>query len=380
MAQYKRQISKAKFIAITGSVGKTSTKEAMKTILKPFGKIFATRSNFNNYLGLSINLASMPVDTEFAVFEMGISLAGEMRSLAQLVKPDVVVITSISEAHLEFFDSVLDIVDAKCEIFEDLKSDAIAVINLDNKYYGRILFNIEQLHIKHFAGIDIDKKPIKKIYNFGKARSADVRLVSYKNCNDKVNIIYSCPTIPKELNLTLPIIPEHHAKNLSACLTVILALNLDLDVAASELSKIELIIGRGKIINVSKNKQEYQLICDHYNANPESLKASLEHLATINHKKKIAIIGDMLNLGVDSIKLHRDLAEPIINSGIMAIYLVGTYVAHIIELLPKNIHVIHFHNVDLLLEVIDDLIENDALILIKGSKSVGLVKIYDKLI
>ncbi len=362
MAEYKRNISKAKFIAITGSVGKTSTKEATKVVLSSFGKTFASRGNFNNYLGVPLNLASMPDDIEYAIIELGMNHEGEIRSLTKIVKPDIAVITWVSEAHLEYFNSVQDIADAKSEIFEGLQKGGIAIINIDNKYYGRIMFNLERLNI-----------PNKSIYTFGKREGADSRLKLYENLGAKVHLVFEVKT--KAIDLQLPFIAEHYVRNYASVLMVASVLNLDLIKASSQLDKVELMDGRGKIINAVLGEKKYQIICDYYNANPASFTASLEYFKQIKNPRKVAIIGDMLELGETAPILHKNLVPLIIDSGAKKVFLVGTNVRHIHESLPENIHSIHFLNVDSLLSELDSLIEDDELILIKGSRRMALDKV-----
>jgi UDP-N-acetylmuramoyl-tripeptide--D-alanyl-D-alanine ligase len=357
MAEYKRQKSKAKFIAITGSSGKTSTKEATKIVLSHFGRTYASRGNFNNYLGVPINLASMPDDTEYAILEIGMNHAGEIRELTNVVKPDISVITTISEAHLEFFQSMLDLTDAKCEIFEGMSKEGVAVINLDNPYYHRILENLKKLSINN-------------VFTFGTAAEANSRLELYQQDGQNVRLKYSGT---KEISLTF--IPKHFAINYAAILQIATILHLDKDILANQLAKILLTKGRGKIVKAKYLGQNYQLICDYYNANPESLKASLLYLKQVSGKNKIAIIGDMLELGENSAELHKALVPVIIDSGAKKILLVGDKVKHIYDLLPKELKKIHFANVNDLISKLAELLNGDELILIKGSRGIKLDKI-----
>lgn len=361
MAEYKRKKSKAVFIGVTGSSGKTSTKEAIKTVLSHFGNSFASRGNFNNHLGVPLNLASMPDDTKYAIFEMGMNHRGELRQLTKMVQPDIAVITTISEAHLEFFDSMLDLTDTKCEIFEGMSNEGIAIINLDSKYYGRILSNLEKLSIN-------------KIYSFGKSQGADARLELYEKIDDDIHLRYSVKN--EKIDIKIPFIPEHYTRNFTAVLMAASCLGLNVNIAAQQLANISLTEGRGKIINVQKDDKKYQLLCDYYNANPESLKASLEYFKQLTtNKKKIAIIGDMLELGESSKQLHENLVPSIIDSGALKVFLVGDHTKHIYNLLPSSIETKHFDNVDILIENLNRLLEGGELILIKGSRGVGLIKV-----
>ncbi|OZG31449.1 UDP-N-acetylmuramoyl-tripeptide--D-alanyl-D-alanine ligase [Rickettsia endosymbiont of Culicoides newsteadi] len=362
MAEYKRQKSQAKFIGVTGSSGKTGTKEAIKTVLSHFGSTFASRGNFNNHLGVPINLASLPDDIEYAVFEMGMNHPGEIRTLTKMVRPDISVITTISEAHLEFFQSQLHLVDAKCEIFEGMSKDGIAVIDLDSPYYNRVLQNLKQLSINN-------------IYSFGTSPYADCSLISYEyqQITQQVRLRYSIHNT--KIDIEIPLVPEHYARNYTIALQMSAILNLDINVAARQLSKILLMDGRGKLINAKYHGQDYQIICDYYNANPESVKAALLYLKQLSGKKKIAIIGDMLELGDNSIKFHKDLIPAILDSGANRVFLVGNNTQYIYQSLPDEIEKIHFDNVDLLIENLSKLLKGNELILIKGSNSTQLSKI-----
>lgn len=356
LALYKRKNSNAKFIAITGSVGKTSTKEALKTLLEHDALTFASRGNFNNHLGLLINLASMPDDTEFAIFELGMNHKNEIRELVQILKPNIAMITNISEAHLEFFNSLEEIARAKCEIFESFDKDGIAVINSDTNCYDKILSTLKKLSIDN-------------IHNFGKSSSAE--LILYKVSGEQVHLKYKIyDTI---IETTIPFIPKRFAENYAAILLIIFLLNQDLNKAASYLADIRLTKGRGEIIGIENSR----IICDYYNASPASMKAALEYLEQMPSKNKTAIIGEMLELGQNSERLHKELVPYILDSGCSKVFLVGTNTKYIYDLLPEKIAKAYFENVDELITSTNDLFKNDELILIKGSRGIKLDKIID---
>ncbi|RYE05754.1 MAG: UDP-N-acetylmuramoyl-tripeptide--D-alanyl-D-alanine ligase [Rickettsiaceae bacterium] len=360
LAQYKRNTSKAKFIAITGSSGKTSVKEALQLILGKFGSCFASRGNFNNHLGVPINLASMPDDAKYGVFELGMSSANEISKLTNLVRPHIAVITSIAEAHLQFFNSVLDIVDAKCEIFQGLNNEGVAIINRDCLYYNYILKKLTT-------------NVVKNIYTFGESSKAYSRLMSY-NIAKNTKLSYSVND--SVVNFSIPyILPKHQAINFSACLAVVASLGLDLTSASQSLQSFDPGQGRGKIIQVQKANHKFEIICDYYNANPASVKAALNYLKIIIHQKKVIIFGDMLELGTDSQKLHQELSQTIIDTSAQKVLLVGEHVKIIAEFLPKSCYVRLFANVNDLMSELSHILEDGELILIKGSKSIGLNKV-----
>lgn len=358
MALYKRENSKAKFIAITGSVGKTSTKEALKVLLQHDCLVFASRGNFNNKLGMLINLASMADDTEYAIFELGMNHKGEIRELVQILKPHIAMITNISEAHLEFFNSLEEIAEAKCEIFANFSKNDIAVINADTNCYNKILSILKNLSITD-------------IHSFGRSAKTSAELILYENLGEQVYLKYKINN--KVLDVTIPFIPRHFTENYTGVLLIIDILGKDIEIAANHLANISPTKGRGEIINI----QNCRVICDYYNASPQSMKAALEYLKQVPAENKTAIIGDMLELGENAKRLHEKLVQYILDAACSKVYLVGVNTKYIDDLLPSKIAKKYFKNVDELITHITDLFEGNELILIKGSRGVKLDKIVD---
>ncbi|XLM34037.1 MAG: UDP-N-acetylmuramoyl-tripeptide--D-alanyl-D-alanine ligase [Rickettsia africae] len=358
MALYKRENSKAKFIAITGSVGKTSTKEALKVLLQHDFLVFASRGNFNNKLGMLINLASMADDTEYAIFELGMNHKGEIRELVQILKPNIAMITNISEAHLEFFNSLEEIAEAKCEIFANFSKNDIAVINADTNCYNKILSILKNLSITD-------------IHSFGRSAKTSAELILYENLGEQVYLKYKINK--KVLDVMIPFIPRHFTENYTGVLLIIDILGKDIEIAANHLANISPTKGRGEIINI----QNCRVICDYYNASPQSMKAALEYLKQVPAENKTAIIGDMLELGENSKRLHEKLVQYILDAACSKVYLVGVNTKYINDLLPSKIAKKYFKNVDELITHITDLFEGNELILIKGSRGVKLDKIVD---
>ncbi|HJD54960.1 MAG TPA: UDP-N-acetylmuramoyl-tripeptide--D-alanyl-D-alanine ligase [Rickettsia endosymbiont of Proechinophthirus fluctus] len=358
MALYKRENSKAQFIAITGSVGKTSTKEALKVLLQHDFLVFASRDNFNNKLGMLINLASMADDTEYAIFELGMNHKGEIRELVQILKPNIAMITNISEAHLEFFNSLEEIAEAKCEIFANFSKNDIAVINADTNCYNKILSILKNLSITD-------------IHSFGRSAKTSAELILYENLGEQVYLKYKINN--KVLDVTIPFIPRHFTENYTGVLLIIDILGQDIEIAANHLANISPTKGRGEIINI----QNCRVICDYYNASPQSMKAALEYLKQVPAENKTAIIGDMLELGDNSKRLHEKLVQYILDAACSKVYLVGINTKYIDDLLPSKIAKKYFKNVDELITHITGLFEGNELILIKGSRGVKLDKIVD---
>ncbi len=366
LAEYKRQNSKAHFIGITGSVGKTSTKEIVGLILESFGNTFISRGNFNNQIGVPINLASIADDDEFVVIEMGMRAAGEISLLTKQVTPDIAVITSVAEGHLEFFDSVEKIADAKSEIFEGLDiNSGVAILNRDISTYKRCIENID------IAGIG-------NIKTFGKSQFANVRFVSYSFVDSNtVKLIYNVGH--KKVEFVMPALPRHMAINFAAALAVTHSLGLDINKAVKALVKFKPKIGRGMVIDIEKNSKKYSIITDYYNANPESMKAGLEYLRQFKNTKKIAILGDMKELGKNELKIHLAAIPHIVKSGVKKLFLVGDIMTKIIDDVPENIAVYAYKNSSDLAHDINNHIDGGEIVLIKGSRSVHLEKIAETL-
>ena len=363
LSEYKRRTSKAKFIAVTGSVGKTSTKEAIKIMLGAYGNVHASYGTFNNFLGVPLTLASMPDNTDYAIIEMGMNAKGEISSLSSQVIPDVAVITSISEGHLEFFNSVEEIADAKCEIFDGLDiNDGIAIINRDVAVYERCIKNI-------------DRARLQNVQTFGKNTESDVQFISHEILDNKsTRLIYNVHEEIIEITID-HVVPIHLAANFAAAFAVVKALRLDVGLAASAIRSFRAVLGRGQLVSIDKRDKSYQIICDYYNSNPQSLQASLEHLAQFVSNDKMAVLGDMRELGKKQILLHRRMIPYIKDSGISKLFLVGEIMQEIKNDLPGNISVQCYRDIDLLIAEIDQHVKGGELILIKGSRGLKLEKL-----
>lgn len=359
LAEFKRRKSKAKFIAITGSVGKTSTKEAIKIMLSAYGRTHASHENFNNYLGVPLCLASMPSDTEYAVIEMGMSAKGELSELSKLAIPDVALITAVSEGHIEFFNSVEEIADAKCEIFEGMDiNDGIAIVNRDITTYERCIQNI-------------DRAGMQNVQTFGKRVDSGVRFVSSELLEDDT-LRLSYIVGGEDLELVIPLIPVHLAGNFAAAFAVVKALKLDPELAAGAISSFIPAAGRGRLLHVKKGGKEYRIICDYYNANPQSMNAALEYLNLFDNDNKVAVLGDMGGLGKFGHELHIAIVPCIKDSGVKKLFLVGERMKHLKNEFSKEIQVFCYEDAKSLCAEIDKYIVGGELILIKGSRSMGM--------
>ena len=352
LAKYKRDNHKATFIGITGSVGKTSTKEAFGAALSKFGKTFVSPGNFNNHLGLPLNLASLPDDIEFVVLEMGMNHAGEISFLTKLARPSITIITIIGITHIEFFKDINGIADAKAEIFEGQNEQGIALLNKDDPFYPKLFDKASHL---------------KKIYSFGKSQ-ADGRMV---NINRESNYSFVEAIINgKKISFKTSLRGEHRIFNLIPTLLLIDILNLDIYKASESFLHFDIAEGRGNIINVSIENKKITLINDAYNAGPASTKEALKDFANFEgFKRKIAILADMRELGEFAPQAHAELSEYIKADMVICI---GDLMLNLYNNLPEKVKYHHFKDVDELNKVILSLIEDKDIILFKGSKSMRL--------
>lgn len=362
LADYKRRTSKAKFIGITGSVGKTSTKEIIFDIAKNFGISFVSRANFNNHLGLPLNLASMPDDTEYGIFEIGMDNAGELSELSKFLKPDIAVITCIAPVHLAHFNSTDDIAAAKAEIFDGMGNDGLAILNADDKYYNYFIERAGLIRSVSFGEKDGSASQLCKYEFDGQLAHIELKLKDKSYCIDTT-------------------LGGHHmARNLACALLVSNILGFDAQAATNFMRELKPARGRGEQIELILSGHKCTLIHDCYNAGPVSVTASLKHLAEIKHPYKIGILADMRDLGSQEKKYHKALGKHVIAAGISKLYTVGNLMRELHEDLKGLLELKHFSSSQELRQEIDDLVDKDALILMKGSKSMGLLAIADYLI
>ena len=325
LARYRRAQSDAKIVAVTGSVGKTGVKEALAYLLGRVGATHASAGNLNNQIGAPLSLARMPADSDYGVFELGMNHAGEIEPLSRLVRPHVAVITTIAPVHLEFFASVEAIAEAKAEIFAGVEPNGTAVLNRDNPQFDLLARRAREAGIAHIVG-------------FGSHAEAQVRLLSVKTGADGSRIEASFDGSTLKYRLALP--GRHHAHNSLAVLAAIHALGADVFEAARAFAEIRPPKGRGARHSIDTGKIEFVLIDDSYNASPVSMAAALRVLADVvpaRQGRRIAVLGDMLELGPDSEKFHRDLADEAEAAGINLVFAAGERMAAMYDALPERL-------------------------------------------
>ncbi len=374
IASYSRKRYKGKLIAITGSVGKTSTKDILTKMLSVFGLTHSSPKSFNNHLGVPLTLANIPKNTDYVVCEIGMNSKGEIEPLSKLASPDIAIITNISTAHLASFKNVKEIAREKVTICLGLKKNGLLIFSIDNQFYD---------FLKGF----IFGKKIKSL-TIGSNKIADISLNNISFVNNKS---FASLLIKNKFfsNFSINALGYHQLLNCLAAIGVIVSYNLDLKIALKELKSWKPRNGRGRFldINFKKNSKDIgiRIIDESYNCNPTSLYASLEILksakfdSTKKLSRKIAILGDMLELGTDEIKIHREISNNENIKFFNTIHCVGSLMKELHEKLPEE-------KKGLLVTKAEDLIshilinaEDRDIYLIKGSNSIGLSFIVNKI-
>ena len=373
IAKYSRKKYKGRVIAITGSVGKTSTKDILTKMLSTFGVTHSSQKSFNNHLGVPLTLANIPKNADFVICEIGMNSKGEIEPLSKLVAPDVAVITNISAAHLASFKNLREIAYEKASICFGLKKNGLLIFSVDNKFYELVNNFVKERKLKSVT--------------FGSNENAEI---SIKNISHLKNKSYGSLLIKNKVftNFSIGALGSHQLKNCLAALAVILSYDLSLEKALKELKDWVPRDGRGNFLDVNLKYKlkniRIRVIDESYNSNPTSLNASLEILKSVQFdtkksSRKIAILGDMLELGVKEKEFHRDIAN---NSNIFSfdtIHCVGSLMKELYLELPQEKKGLLVSNPSDLLSHILINAEDRDIYLIKGSNSIGLSFIANKL-
>ena len=356
LACHARERSRARVICVTGSVGKTGTKEALALALGALSPTHASRGNLNNQWGLPLSLARLPQSAAYAVFELGMNHPGELSQLSRLARPHVAIVTTIHAVHLEFFDSVAAIADAKAEVFAGMGPDGTAVLNRDNAYFASLAAAAEA------AGVG-------RVVGFGAHLGADARLLSYA-ANDNGGTV-TAAVHGRELSYRLALPGRHWAINSLAVLATIDALDTDLERAAAALAGLVAPPGRGDRRTVSLAAGgTFELIDDSYNASPAALRAALTVLADIAPApggRRIAILGDMLELGATSRAMHTGLAGALKAAGVDLVLCAGAHMSALHDALPRPLRGGKAASAAALAVTAVSTIRADDVVLVKGS-------------
>jgi UDP-N-acetylmuramoyl-tripeptide--D-alanyl-D-alanine ligase len=324
LAGAARGRSAAKFIGVTGSVGKTGTKEALRLALSRVGETHASAASYNNHWGVPLSLARCPESASFAVLEMGMNHAGEISPLTRLVRPHVAIITTVEPVHLEFFGTLEKIADAKAEIFEGVEPGGAVVINRDNSQFARLS------RAAKAAGV-------ANIVAFGEHEKAEARLVKYALQPDSSTV--QARILGADVTYKLGAPGRHLILNSLAVLAAAKLAGADLAFAALALAELAPAAGRGARITLDLPGGRVTLIDESYNANPASMRAALALLGQtpVDVKgRRIAVLGDMLELGPKGATLHRALAEAVVGNDVDLVFCSGPLMRSLWEALPSE--------------------------------------------
>ena len=324
LAAAARARTAAKVVAVTGSVGKTGTKEMLRLALSKDGATHASIASYNNHWGVPLSLARCPADAQYAVLEMGMYHAGEIAPLSRLCRPHIALITTIAPVHLEFFGSLTKIADAKSEIFLGLEPGGAAILNRDIAQFT---------HLKRRA----QEAGVARIVSFGEHAKADARLLKcalQPHCSTVLARIFDT-----ELTYKIGAPGRHLVNNSLAVLVTAVLAGADLALAALALAEFKAAAGRGAPIEIEVSGGSALVIDESYNANPASIAAALALLgqAVIGPRgRRIAVLGDMLELGSKGPALHRALAKSVIDNSVDLVFCCGPLMRHLWQALPPT--------------------------------------------
>ncbi|MBY0304013.1 MAG: UDP-N-acetylmuramoyl-tripeptide--D-alanyl-D-alanine ligase [Sphingomonas sp.] len=358
-----RARTQATIIGVTGSVGKTGTKEALFAALDRGvpGQVHRSVKSYNNHTGVPLSLARMPAECRFAVLEMGMNHAGELSALTRFVRPHVAIITTVASVHIEFFKDEAGIADAKAEIFEGLEPGGTAIIPFDNVHRARL--------------IAAAQAQSARIVTFGSRDGADVRALETMRTPTGGTFV-TAQLLARELSFTVGQPGSHLVSNALAVLAAVEAARGDVAVAGLALAELGGLAGRGARFLVDVGGGETALVIDEsYNANPTSMRATLAVLGKEPVRRRVALLGQMGELGMASADFHAGLAEPVIAAGVSVAILVGADMAPLANALEGQVDFVHVPDAAAALAHLKTMLSGGDAVLIKGSNSVGLAAV-----
>ncbi len=367
MGHAARARSAARFAAVTGSVGKTGTKEALRACLAAQAPTAASAASFNNHWGVPLSLARMSRQAVYGVFELGMNHPGEIRQLVRIVRPHVAVITTIQPAHMAFFRDLFEIADAKAEIFEGVEPGGAAVLNRDSPFFAHLVERAE-------------KAGLTRILSFGRHPDASVRLADCSLHATSSAVQAVVEGTPLDYRISQP--GEHWVINSLAVLAAVSALGANLAVAAAELARLQPLKGRGAREELACGDGSFVLIDESYNANPASMRAAIEVLGRSEPGeggRRIAVLGDMLELGDNADELHAGLVKPLEDGGIDLVFACGPHMAALHEALPPSRRGAHAADSEALAPQAAGAIRPGDVVMVKGSLGSRMARVVEAL-
>jgi UDP-N-acetylmuramoyl-tripeptide--D-alanyl-D-alanine ligase len=359
LAKASRARTSARIVGVTGSAGKTGTKEALFAALDRSPAKSAHRSvkSYNNHTGVPLSLARMPAKVDYGVFEMGMNHPGELAHLTTLVRPHVAIVTAIAPAHAAFFPDESAIADAKGEIFQGLEPDGVAIIPYDSPHCDRLA----AAAARHAA----------RTITFGIDEGADVRAIEAVKAANGGTFV-TARVGEREVSYTVSQPGKHWVSNSLAVLAAVDAVGGDLALAGLALADLGGLAGRGARFSVAVKGGRALVIDEAYNANPASMRVTLAVLGEEAATRKIAVLGEMRELGDKSDEYHAALAGPVRDAGVQLVILVGEKMKPLAEALEGQVEIVHVPDAAAARDRLTATLEAGDAVLIKGSNGVGL--------
>jgi UDP-N-acetylmuramoyl-tripeptide--D-alanyl-D-alanine ligase len=363
-----RARSRARLVGVTGSVGKTGTKEALRLALSSQVETFANAGSLNNHWGVPLSLARLPLAAEVGIFEIGMNHAGELGPLSRMVEPGVAIITAIEAAHLEFFGSLEAIADAKAEIFEGMSANGIAILNRDNAQFDRLA-----ARARHHG--------LSRVIGFGEHAGAEARLIE---CHlEAAGSDVQADILGRRLDYRLAAPGRHWVQNSLGVLTAVSALGLDLGLAAATLASFSPPKGRGQRRRLAMPGGYFELFDESYNASPAAMRAAFAVLGRSKPGpggRRIAVLGDMRELGAASPRLHAELAGPLVAAGIDLVLSCGSLMNELQAVLPREKRAGHAPDSQSLIPAVLSNLRPGDVVLVKGSLGTRMAPIVEALL
>jgi UDP-N-acetylmuramoyl-tripeptide--D-alanyl-D-alanine ligase len=370
LGRYRRRQTQAKIVALTGSVGKTTTKEFLQQLCQRFGPTAYSQSSYNNCWGVPLSLARMPRDAAFGIFEIGTNHPGEIAPLAQLANPHVALITLIGEAHIGFLGSLQAIAEEKGELLGGLVPEGGAILNRDDAFFD-------------FLNVRAQKANAAAVVSYGQNEKADVRLIELDSDPVLRQMTMTFEASKVTYKCSLPFLGQHRAMNALGAFAAAVSLGLDPEKVCGGLSELSLIPGRGQVYTLQLGSGTFTLIDDAYNANPTSMQAAFAVCAAIPpllRGRRIAVLGEMGELGEYAVESHAALAPLAEKSGIDIAFACGSMMTHFHEKLPVSRQGGHRPTIEELIPLVEDHIKPGDVLLVKGSKSSKVSLLVEKLL
>ena len=357
--------SNACHVAITGSSGKTSLKELIGQSLNNCYSTVFSKYSYNNKFGVPISLTDLNLNTNFGVFEIGMDKKGEIDNLSRIISPDVGVITNISYAHAKNFKTLFDIAKAKAEIINNINSSGTMILNKDDRFYD-FFYNLA-------------KKKKLEIISFGKDKNSNVSLSNIKKLKRNSILVIQIDSNEYNFKVNNNLLP--YVDNILASLAILKSLEIVNKLGINFFSQYKIPNGRGDIKKIYVGKKKINILDESYNSNPLSLKFSINKFdnLNINNNKKYLLLGDMLELGKFSKKLHLEAAKDINKAKFKKIFVYGKDIVHTFNKIRTQKKGKVLKSNDDILNLIKNDLKKEDYLMIKGSNSTGLNKIVRRL-